>query len=108
MRHYVASESINDNENSRIECYMLRSEIGEQRTLNQRVQGSSPCAPTIEIKDLLAFWQVVLPRSLDWEATCEFFWGQSGRARFFPFFDPPASCDFTTSRGPAVAHRGPS
>jgi hypothetical protein len=24
----------------------------EQLTLNQRVQGSSPCAPTIEIKDL--------------------------------------------------------
>jgi hypothetical protein len=53
MRHYVANESINDNENSRIECYMLRSEIGEQRTLNQRVQGSSPCAPTIEIKNLV-------------------------------------------------------
>jgi hypothetical protein len=46
MGRYVAIESIKDNTISVIECYMLRSEITEQRTLNQRVQGSSPCAPT--------------------------------------------------------------
>jgi hypothetical protein len=28
------------------------AQLVEQLTLNQRVQGSSPCAPTIEIKDL--------------------------------------------------------
>ena len=55
MGRYVASESIKFNKNSRIACYMLRSEIREQRTLNQRVQGSSPCAPTIEIKGLATF-----------------------------------------------------
>src|SRR5262252_4503981 len=32
------------------------AQLVEQLTLNQRVQGSSPCAPTNKIKYLLAFW----------------------------------------------------
>ena len=37
-------------------------------TLNQRVHGSSPCAPTIEIKDLRKSDSSLLPKKLDWEA----------------------------------------
>jgi hypothetical protein len=33
------------------------AQLVEQLTLNQRVQGSSPCAPTNKIKYLLAFWR---------------------------------------------------
>jgi hypothetical protein len=36
------------------------AQLVEQLTLNQRVQGSSPCAPTIDIKDL-ANNEVYLP-----------------------------------------------
>jgi hypothetical protein len=33
-----------------------RNNHGERLTLNQRVQGSSPCAPTIDINDLAEVW----------------------------------------------------
>jgi hypothetical protein len=33
------------------------AQLVEQLTLNQRVQGSSPCAPTIEINDLVEISQ---------------------------------------------------
>jgi hypothetical protein len=36
----------------------------EQPTLNQRVQGSSPCAPTNKINNLSANWCCLLPESL--------------------------------------------
>ena len=37
------------------------AQLVEQLTLNQRVQGSSPCAPTIEIKDLARIVTVMKP-----------------------------------------------
>ena len=46
MGRYVASESINVIYFRYLSFYMWCSEKDEQRTLNQRVQGSSPCAPT--------------------------------------------------------------
>jgi hypothetical protein len=33
------------------------AQLVEQLTLNQRVQGSSPCAPTIEIKGMAAIYE---------------------------------------------------
>jgi hypothetical protein len=38
------------------------AQLVEQLTLNQRVHGSSPCAPTIEIKDLASFFTAVNAR----------------------------------------------
>ena len=40
----------------------------EALTRNQRVHGSSPCAPTIEIKDLRKSDSSLLPKKLGWEA----------------------------------------
>jgi hypothetical protein len=42
---------------------MLRSEILEQRTLNQRVVGSSPTAPTIEIIEIADLFGTVKERT---------------------------------------------
>jgi hypothetical protein len=76
---------------------------GDPISLNQRVQGSSPCAPTIDIKDLAHGWLLTASQKIGlgsaWEAARDFCVPKTGMSRWPKVGTTPAMEQRKEERG---------